>query len=318
MFVHLGIVAFHEVPINETDLGGDSVKNTENTTGSTSVLDQNIEGIRDALGLELQSAGLRGEGDSSELEDLWSQHLGELGDKLNQEGDRSGFLRMVNRSHAFNSSNYSLSSLFSLGSVSINSGSTSRPGSTRSRRSLWQGPAALRSLYDILLAPIQEQLSEYAGATSSRELVLILDGDLYLVPFALLKPQNSSEYLCERFSLMVTPSLTSMRTAQKIRSRQAKNTAATAAVAVSAGDAMTSLDEPTSALVIGNPKIMTSVTEQWGWGDAPYSQQEAVMVSEMLQTSSLLSSAQATKDAVLRHISQVDDLFIGYIIFLLS
>jgi hypothetical protein len=45
--------------------------------------------------------------------DMWSQHLEEMGDRLNQQdGDRMGFLRMVNRNHLFNSSNYSLSSLF--------------------------------------------------------------------------------------------------------------------------------------------------------------------------------------------------------------
>jgi hypothetical protein len=45
--------------------------------------------------------------------DMWSQHLEEMGDRLHQQdGDRMGFLRMVNRNHLFNSSNYSLSSLF--------------------------------------------------------------------------------------------------------------------------------------------------------------------------------------------------------------
>jgi hypothetical protein len=45
--------------------------------------------------------------------DVWSQHVEEMGDRLNQQdSDRMGFLRMVNRNHLFNSSNYSLSSLF--------------------------------------------------------------------------------------------------------------------------------------------------------------------------------------------------------------
>jgi hypothetical protein len=45
--------------------------------------------------------------------DTWSQHLEEIGDRLNQQdGDRMGFLRMVNRNHVLNCSNYSLSSLF--------------------------------------------------------------------------------------------------------------------------------------------------------------------------------------------------------------
>lgn len=38
-------------------------------------------------------------------------HLDELGDRLAQENERS-YLRMVNRHHLYNSSNYSLSSLF--------------------------------------------------------------------------------------------------------------------------------------------------------------------------------------------------------------
>lgn len=38
-------------------------------------------------------------------------HLDELGDRLAQENERS-YLRMVNRNHLYNSSNYSLSSLF--------------------------------------------------------------------------------------------------------------------------------------------------------------------------------------------------------------
>lgn len=183
-----GIVAFHEANISDVDLTsgageatllneGVGVASDASFTTSTSLLDQYIQGIRDALGVELQASGTRadvGTGGDSELGDLWSQHLEELGDKLNQEGDRSGFLRMVNRSHAFNSSSYSLSSLFSLGSVSINSGSTSRPGSTRSRRSLWQGPACLRSLYDLLLAPIEVR----CGAFISTKNFLIGYGNL--------------------------------------------------------------------------------------------------------------------------------------------
>ena len=62
----------------------------------------------------------------------------------------------------------------------------------------------------------------------------------------------------------------------------------------------------TSALVIGNPKMSQSVVEQWGWTDIPYAEQEAVVVAEMLQTPSLLAGAAATKDAVLRHLSQVE------------
>ena len=386
-----GVVAFHQAAVH---LDADEEQQQEqSSTGDetmrqqhkefmmdqlrpnleASLLDQYIQGIREALGVELQSGGGTGgsgEGadgagaNGGELEDLWSQHLGELGDKLNQEGDRSGFLRMVNRSHAFNSSNYSLSSLFSLGSVSINSGqsasqlsSVSRPGSLRqqhsaaaNRRSLWQGPACLRNLYDLLLAPVEDRLTQYgqsplAASANGRELILVLDGDLYLVPFALLKPQSSTDYLCERFSLIVAPSLTSLRTGQKSASRAlhrhhnqhrlmqqqhqhhnhhhlSRSSGGPLAMMSpsssgaqqhqlstsfsSDGGAAMDQQPTTSALVIGNPKMSQSVTEQWGWTDAPYAEQEAQIVGEMLQTPSLLTGAAATKDAVLRHLSQVE------------
>ena len=45
-----------------------------------------------------------------------------------------------------------------------------------------------------------------------------------------------------------------------------------------------------SALVVGNPRLPTCVTEQWGWGDIPYAEQEAEMVAEMLQTKALTGS----------------------------
>ena len=64
----------------------------------------------------------------SETSNLWNVHLEDLGVKLNHEAGRSGFLRMVNRNHLFNSSNYSLSSLFSLGSASGSIGGSHRRG----------------------------------------------------------------------------------------------------------------------------------------------------------------------------------------------
>jgi hypothetical protein len=45
-----------------------------------------------------------------------------------------------------------------------------------------------------------------------------------------------------------------------------------------------------SALVIGNPLLPASVTEQWGWGDIPHAEQEAVMVADMLQSQALVAA----------------------------
>ena len=53
----------------------------------------------------------------------------------------------------------------------------------RSRRHHWQGPSCLKKLYRLLLEPLEDDLPEgYPG-----EIMLVLDADLYLVPFAMLK-----------------------------------------------------------------------------------------------------------------------------------
>lgn len=50
----------------------------------------------------------------------------------------------------------------------------------------------------------------------NRQLVLVLEGELYLIPFALLKGSSSNEYLYERFSLISVPSLTSLEAPVKV------------------------------------------------------------------------------------------------------
>ena len=58
-------------------------------------------------------------------------HLDALAEKLNSENDKTGFFQMVNRSSRLNASSYSLSSLYSVGS--INCGSTVSGFTTGSR-----------------------------------------------------------------------------------------------------------------------------------------------------------------------------------------
>jgi len=70
------------------------------------------------------------------------------------------------------------------------------------------------------------------------------------------------------------------------------------------------------ALIVGNPKLPSGITEQWGWNNLPLAEQEALMVSELLQTSSspamapsgptLLIGKTATKQAVLARIATAD------------
>ena len=198
---------------------------------------------------------------------------------------------MVSRLSRMNVSSYSLSSLFSVGSVgcgSTLSGLTSnyRGGSTQSRTSGWQGPSSLKNLYQILIEPMEDDLPD--GYPS--ELMLVLEGDLYLLPFPVLKGTKCTDYLCERFSLLVTPSLTSLKTHYP-KSKQTS-------------------DGESGRLVVGNPKIPSTVTDHWGWGDIPTAEQEANIVAEILQTRSVVGQ-QATKDSLMNQLEEAESIHLA-------
>lgn len=254
-----GVVKFHATSLNDCETNCDPLPS------GSGILERLIGSVRDSLGVEL----------SPIAED----------ETLNE---RTGFLRMVNRHNLLNSSNYSLSSLFSLGSVS---GSVaSLQGSTRSQGSIkrlqtWKGPSCLHALYTLLLQPFEDYLTAQQTVTTKRELILILEGDLYLIPFPLLRSANeNSDYLCERFSIIAAPNLTSL---QKNRTRKTDN------------------NETPRSLIIGNPKLPNVITEQFGWKDTPLAEQEANLIADLLQAQPLIG-AQATKENVLAQMNNVD------------
>ena len=85
---------------------------------------------------------------------------------------------------------------------SLNCGSTisgfttgSRHESVRSKRfSVWQGPSAIKLLYNLLLEPMEDELPE-EGA----EIMLVLDSTLFMVPWAMLKGSCNPEIFSERY-----------------------------------------------------------------------------------------------------------------------
>ena len=277
-----GIIKFHQTCLAPQE------EETQHSAGPEDrkegfLLESYIENVRESLGInpEATEADEAGEEDGG----VWSNHLEELGDKLNQDGDRTGFLRLVNRSSRLNASSYSLSSLFSVGSVggtsTVSGLASSRLGSSRSRRYGWQGHSSLRNLYQLLIEPLEDDLPE-----APTELMLVLEGDLYLVPFPVLKGSNCSDYLCERFNILVCPSLTASKTRFPKAKQEKEGTAVT-------------------KLVVGNPKIPTSVTEHWGWGDIHHAEQEANIVSEILETSPVVGQ-EATKETLLARLEEAE------------
>lgn len=155
------MVKFHSASLMESQGTPENTDNTDPVPSGTGLLEKLVNSVRDSLGLELSPC-------TTIAEDQY------LDDNLSE---RTGFLRMVNRHHLMNSSNYSLSSLFSLGSVggSVASlqgstrSSSSAQGSTRiTKRQAWKGPSCLHSLYTLLLQPFEEYLPS-KGKTSDPE-----------------------------------------------------------------------------------------------------------------------------------------------------
>ncbi len=215
----------------------------------------------------------------SQADDLWQQHLEEVGEKLNADADQSGFLRMVNRDHVWNASSYSMASQFSIGAASIASSVVNKPNSL----------PPLAQLYDLLIAPLEEVLPPSSGHLGCRQLVLVLQGDLYLVPFAILRRNQTAAALCERYSLLVAPSIHTMRTMQ-LQHQSSDH------YKYDPDDCCL------GALVVGNPRIPRSVTTAWQWQPLPVTEMECRLVGEMLGTRALMGS-NATKDHILQQLA---------------
>lgn len=165
----------------------------------------------------------------------------------------------------------------------------------RAPRPHWPGPPSLHALYELLIGPSEEELCHGGG----RDLLIVPDGDLYLVPFAMLRSNGSAEYLCERFGLTVLPSLSALRAGQRAKaSRQHPHQNHHTGTASAAGECLASL-------VVGNPKVSQRCLEWLGCAEIPHAEQEAEMVAEMLGGEALVG-AEATRDAVLGRLAQAE------------
>ncbi|MFT7805076.1 tetratricopeptide repeat protein 28-like isoform X2 [Arapaima gigas] len=289
-----GILKFHEVYLGEgVSEGGPDFQDGAGGGGGlqggggVSSLEQHIASAREALGVDsYYSRGCSSSETESEAGDLLDQQFEELNNKLNSVTDPTGFLRMVSRNNLFNRSCQSMTSLFSNTVSPAKDSSSSLP-----RRSTSLGKPPLRALYDLLISPMEGGLMHSSGPVGRhRQLVLVLEGELYLVPFSLLKGSSSNEYLYERFSLIAVPSIRGLGSSSKTHPRRA-------GPALCGGSSM--------AAVVGNPRLPPSVMDRWLWGPMPSAEEEANMVSELLGCQPLVGSA-ATKERVTSALGQAE------------
>ncbi|XP_029427963.1 tetratricopeptide repeat protein 28 isoform X2 [Rhinatrema bivittatum] len=286
-----GILKFHEYYLGDSMVESSSdfheTSNTSLQIANSSTLEQYIASVREALGVDsFYTRACSSSETESEAGDLMDQQYEEMNNKLNSVTDPTGFLRMVSRNNLFNRSSQSMTSLFSNSMSPVKDNAASLP---RSHSSFNKSP--LRALYDLLIAPMEGGLMHSSGPVGRhRQLVLVLEGELYLIPFALLKGSSSNEYLYERFSLIAIPSIRSLNPNAKCHLR--KNNAA-----YSMSTSM--------AAVIGNPVLPSSVMDRWLWGPMPSAEEEAYMVSELLGCQPLVGNI-ATKEKVMSALSQAE------------
>ncbi|KAM7391552.1 hypothetical protein PAMP_022234 [Pampus punctatissimus] len=284
-----GILKFHEVYLGEgvSEGGSDLQEGGGGGVISGSSLEQHIASAREALGVEsYYSRGCSSSETESEAGDLLDQQFEELNNKLNSVTDPTGFLRMVSRNNLFNRSCQSMTSLFSNTMSPAKDGSSSLP-----RRSSNLSKPPLRALYDLLIAPMEGGLMHSSGPVGRhRQLVIVLEGELYLIPFALLKGSSSNEYLYERFSLIAVPSIHGLGSNAKAHSRRP-------GPAPCGGVSM--------AAVVGNPRLPSPVMDRWLWGPMPSAEEEVLMVAELLGCQPLAGSS-ATKERVMSALTQAE------------
>lgn len=73
-----------------------------------------------------------------------------------------------------------------------------------------------RASHQPAVLPPQGLMHSSGPVGRHRQLVLVLEGELYLIPFALLKGSSSNEYLYERFALIAVPAIRSLGTHAKV------------------------------------------------------------------------------------------------------
>lgn len=133
---------------------------------------------------------------------------------------------------------------------------------------------ALRILYEVVISPVAHLLEE------ERELIIVPDGPLCVAPFAAFSSldlnSKKNRYLCERFTIRVIPSLTSLKLIVDSRKHHSRK----------------------GALLVGNPCLKEIVfDEPWDW-KLPDAEKEVRHIGTILNSEPLVGKA-ATKEECL-------------------
>ncbi|CAD5120927.1 DgyrCDS9482 [Dimorphilus gyrociliatus] len=263
------VLNFFQIDLNELESTDNDESQSMRSAGAASLLDQYISQARNSLGVDSHIPLFSSARSSMRLGGR------DIGSDDDDDDDKpSDFLRLLRRSHISNKSVYSRISTSSKRSftslLSINSNNS----------------CPFVSLYNLFFSKLDDSLKK---AEEECHLTLVLQADLYLVPWPLLRPGPESPYLFERFSLLIAPSLRALT----------RNTG----LAPSCG-----------GLVIGPP---SPVPPPW-YMMTREADDEARMVSDIMGWR-CMSAGNATKQAVIKAITGAEVLhFVVHVSWRLS
>lgn len=272
-----GVVKFQECLVDDTEamdpIDPESSIGSISMTCTLPVIDQYVTNMRQALGVELHQRST-----ASSMHSLMAMHSSSASEwETDSEMLGRSFEELHRGLDNYLSSTEDESRPYALG---VNRrGSTASINNQHSKRRSILNRQPLKALYDLLITPVEDVLP---SSPSNKELVLILQGDLFLVPFSLLRGTVNKEYLYSRFSLTILPSLISMNTIQADYS---------SSLIVS--------PDTVPALLVGSAAIPS-------YCELPYgSDAEIKCVSSIINRRPLIGR-MATKDYVLRNLASAE------------
>ena len=295
-----GIVQFQQVDMQEFALpGSDTVSiYSESSSSYTQPLVDSVASIREALGVEQRCR-------------VATKSVGSgISDDLDSGDDSESVAGSTISAPAFRG-----------GSSTARGDSVGMSHHRGSRKPVNMAP--VYELYDILIKPMEYVLPQPKGPGGAGGRVLIVpDKDLYLVPFALLRAEGSSECLYQRYHLQVVPSLQSLippppRPSSKVTRTQSlaprsSRSPSPATPGLKGGSRRSSSPNPLSLdpesprprgqrsapLLVSNPAIPVSGAH-CPWHSLIGVEKETRLLAELLEVPPLSGKA-ASKEAVLK------------------
>ncbi|XP_039269541.2 uncharacterized protein LOC120344400 [Styela clava] len=250
-------IFFHHHKVNESD---------ENSMSrSSNLLSHLISELRDSLGLESPSV---------EPEDPSSGENGvhRPSNNVNEEDSSKKDFELGNSKdetfkmyHRLISSQASMHYTENLSSLNL----------LGQEKSFLSKKPPIFALHELLIGGMQQKIQKYASQEPIKNLILVLEGELVSVPFALLKKRSTESYLSQQFNLRVVTSAADLL-AEDFRK----------------GSIVTG--QLTRAVVIGNPIINDIVDAT----QSQASEDEATMVGSLLKIEPL-TGKYAIKERVL-------------------